>query len=76
MGGTRKTYGAKERRYRVLMGKTEGNKPHGSSRRRWDDNIKMDLQEVGCGSMVWIDLAQERNRLRIVVNAVMNIRVL
>jgi hypothetical protein len=44
--------------YRVLVGKPEGNNPLGRSRRRWEDNIKMDLQEVGCGDMDWIDLAQ------------------
>jgi hypothetical protein len=48
--------------YRVLVGKREGKKPLGRSRRRWEDNIKMDLQEVGCGGMVWIELAQDRYR--------------
>jgi DNA relaxase NicK len=46
-----------------------------TSRRRWEDNIKMDLQEVGCGGMDWIDMAQDRDRWRAVVNAVMNLRV-
>jgi hypothetical protein len=48
--------------------------PLGRSRRRWEDNIKIDLQEVGCGGMDWIDLAQDRNRWRALVNAVMSLR--
>jgi len=50
--------------YRVLMGKTEGKKPLGKPRHRWEDNIKRDLQEVGCGGMDWIELAQGRGRWR------------
>ena len=61
--------------YRVLVGKPEGKRPLGRPRRRWEDNIKMDLQEVGCGGMDWIELAQERERWRALVNAVMNLRV-
>ena len=61
--------------YRVLVGKPGGKKQLGRPRRRWDDNIKMDLQEVRCGGMDWIDLAQERDRWRAVVNAVMYLRV-
>jgi len=61
--------------YRVLVGKPEGKRPLGRLRRRWEDNIKMDLQEVGCGSMDWIELAQDRDRWRALVNAVMNLRV-
>jgi len=61
--------------YRVLVGKPEGKRPLGRPRRRWKDNIKMDLQEVGCGVMDWIELAQHRDRWRAVVNAVMNLRV-
>jgi hypothetical protein len=61
--------------YRVLVGKPEGNILLGSPRRRWEDNIKMDLQELGCGSMDRIELAQERDRWRSLVNAVMNFRV-
>jgi hypothetical protein len=61
--------------YRVLVGKTEGKRPLGRPRRRWEDTIKMDLQEVGCGSVEWIELAQDRDRWRAIVNAVMNIRV-
>jgi hypothetical protein len=50
--------------YRVLAGKLEGKRTLGSSRHRWHDNIKMDLQEVGCGGMDWIELAQDRDRWR------------
>ena len=57
------------------MGKPEGKSPFGTSRRRWEDNIKMDLQEVGCGGMDWIDLSQDRDRWHALVNAIMNIRV-
>jgi len=61
--------------YRVLMGKPEGKRPLWSSRRRWVDNIRMDLQEVGCGYMDWIGRAQDRDRWRTLVSAVMNHRV-
>jgi hypothetical protein len=60
--------------HRVLVGKPEGKKPLGRPRRRWEDNIKMDLQEVGCERINWIELAQRRDRWRKVVNAVMNLR--
>ena len=73
MGGTCGTYG--ERRIQGFDGKTEGNRPLGRCRHRWEDNIKMDLQEVGCGGMDWIKLAQVRDRWRALVNAVMNLRV-
>ena len=56
------------------MGKPEGKRPLGRPSPRWDDNIKMDLQEVGCMGMDWIDLAQDGDRWRAVVNAVMNLR--
>ena len=61
--------------YSVLMGKPEGKRPLGRPKRRWDDNIKLDLQEVGCGSMDWIELAQVRDSWRALVNTVMNLRV-
>jgi hypothetical protein len=61
--------------YRVLVGKPEGKRPHGRSRRRWEDNIKMDLQEVGCGGMEWIHLAQDRDTWRALVNAIINLWV-
>ena len=61
--------------FRVLVGKSERNIPLGRPRRRWEDNIKLDLQEVGCGGMDWIELAQDRDRWRALVNAVMNLRV-
>ena len=57
------------------MGKPEGKTPLGRPRRRWEDNVKRDLQEVGCGVMDWNELAQDRSRWRIAVNAVMNLRV-
>ena len=56
------------------MGKPEGKRPLGRPRRKWEDNIKMDLKEVGCEGMDWIDVAQDRNRCRALVNAVMNLR--
>jgi hypothetical protein len=61
--------------YRVLVGKPEGKRPFGRPRHRWEDNIKMDLQEVGCGGMDWIELAQDRDRWQALVNVVMNIQV-
>jgi len=61
--------------YRVLVGKPEGKKPLVRTRRRWEDNIKMDLQEVACGGVDWIHVAQDRDRWRELVNAVMNLRV-
>ena len=61
--------------YRILVGKPEGKRPGGRTRRRWEDNIKMDFQEVGCGGMDWIELAQYRDRWWALVNAVMNLRV-
>jgi len=62
--------------YRVLVGKPEGKRPLGRPRRRWEDNIKINLQEVECGGMDWIELAQDRDRWRALVNGVMNLRVL
>jgi len=61
--------------YRVLLGKPEGKRPFGRPRHRWEDNIKMDLQEVGCRGMDWIELAEDRDRWRAYVNVVMNLRV-
>jgi hypothetical protein len=61
--------------YRALVGKPEGRRPLWRPRRRWEDNIKMDLREVGWGDMDWINLAQGRDRWRALVNAVMNLRV-
>ena len=67
----------RERRdvYRVLVGKPEGKSPLGIPRRRWEDNIKKDLQEVGCVGMDWMKLAQDRDRWRALVSTVMNFRV-
>jgi hypothetical protein len=62
--------------YRVLVGKPEGKRPLGRPRRRWEDGIKMDLGEIGWGGLEWIHLAQDRDRWRTLVNAVMNLRVL
>ena len=67
--------GEKSGVYRVLMGKPGGKRPLGRPRRRWDDNIKMDLEEVGCGGMEWIELAEDRDKWWALVNAVMNLRV-
>jgi len=61
--------------YRVLLGKLEGRRPLGRPRRRWMDNIRLDVQEVGCGYMDWIALVQDRDRWRALVSAVMNLRV-
>ena len=61
--------------HRVLVGKPEGKRPLGRPRRRWEDNIKTDLQEVGGGCGGWMELAQDRDRWRALVSAVMNFRV-
>jgi len=61
--------------YRVLVGKPEGKRPLGRPRRKWVDNIRIDLQEVGCGYMDWIGRAQDRDRWWTLVSAVMNLRV-
>ena len=76
MGWTCGAYGGEERGvYRVLVGKPERKRPLGRPRRRWVDNIRMDLQEVGCGYMDWIGLAQDRDSRRAFVSAVMKLRV-
>jgi len=67
--------GEKRGMCRVLVGKAEGKRPHERPRRRWKDDIKMDLQEVGCGGMDWFELAQDRERRPALVNAVANFRV-
>jgi hypothetical protein len=67
--------GEKRGAYRILVGRPEGRRPLGRPRLTWEDNIRMDLQEVGCGSMDWIELAQDRDRWQALVNAVMNLRV-
>jgi hypothetical protein len=61
--------------YRVLMGKPEGKRPLGRPRRRWEDRITMDLKKIGWGNVYWIQLAQDRDRWRALVNTVMNLRV-
>ena len=61
--------------YRVLVVKPEGKRPLGRPRRRWEDNIKMDLREVGCDPGKWIDFAEDREKWRVYVRAVMNLRV-
>ena len=75
MGWACGAYGQERGVYRVLVGKPEGRRPLGRPRRRWVDNNRMDLQEVGCGYMDWIGLAQDRDRWRTFVSAVMNMRV-
>ena len=61
--------------YMILVGKPEGERPLGRPRHRWDDNINMDLQEVGCEGMDWIEVAQDGDRWREIVNAVMKLRI-
>jgi hypothetical protein len=67
--------GEKRNAYRIFVGKPEGKKSLGRTGRMWEDNIKMDLREIGWGGMNWIDLAQDRDRWRALVNTVMNLRV-
>jgi hypothetical protein len=75
IGGACSTYGEVRGVYRVLVGKPEGKRPLGRPRRRWEDNIRMDLQEVGCGCEDWIGLTQDRDRWRALVSAVRNLQV-
>ena len=75
MGGACSAYGERKGIYRVLMGKSEGNTTHGRRRFRLEDNIKMDLLEVGCVGKDWIELAEDRDSRPALVNAVMNLRV-
>ena len=72
MGGT---YGGRERCAKVLVGKPERKRPLGRPRRRWEDNIKMALEEVGRGCRDWMELAEDRDRWRVLVSTVMNFRV-
>jgi hypothetical protein len=69
------TKGEKRNAYRILVGKPEGKRPLGRPRRRWVDKVKMDLREIGLDGMDWIDLAQDRDQWRALVNTVMNLRV-
>jgi hypothetical protein len=75
MGGACSAYGERRGIYRVLMEKPEGKKPYGRPRHRWEGNNKMDIQEMGFGGMEWIELAQDRDRWRALVSAVMKFRV-
>ena len=68
-------HGERRGAYRELVLRPEGKRPLGRPRCRWEDNIKMDIQEVGCGSIDWIKLAQDRDRWKALVNAAMNFRV-
>jgi hypothetical protein len=69
------TNGVTRNAYRIMVGNPEGKRPLGRRRRRWVDNIKMDLREIRWNGMDWIDLAQDRDQWRALVNAVMNLRV-
>jgi len=75
MGGPCSAYGDRRGGDRLLVGKPERKRPLGKPKCRWDGNIKMDVVEIGCGVMGWIELAQDRDRWRARVNAVMNLRV-
>ena len=75
MGGTCSAYGERRGVYRVLVKKRERKRALGRLRRRWEDNIKMDLQEMGRGDMDWIEMAQDRDRWQALVTAVMNLLV-
>jgi hypothetical protein len=75
MGRACSTNGAKRNIYRILVGKPEGKRSLGRPRHRWVDSIKMDLRKIGWDGMDWIDLAQDRDHKRALVNTVMNLRV-
>jgi hypothetical protein len=75
MGGPCSTNGEKRNTYRLLVGKPEGKRPLGRQRRRWVDNIRMDLGEVEWGDVGWTGLVKDRNRWRALVNSVLNLRV-
>jgi hypothetical protein len=67
--------GEKKNAYRIWMGKPEGKRSLARERRRWVDNIKMDLKEIGWDGVIWIDMAQDRDQWRTLVNTVLNLRV-
>jgi hypothetical protein len=75
MGGACSTIGEKRNAYRILVRKPEGKRPLGRSRRRWVNNIRKNLREIGWGSMDWIELAQNRDQWRAVVKTVMKLRL-
>jgi hypothetical protein len=75
MGRACSTHEKKRNAYRILVGKPQGKIPLGRPRRRWEDNIRMDLRGIGWSGMDWIDLAQDRDQWRALVNTVMNLRV-
>jgi hypothetical protein len=75
MGGACSAYGGRKRRVQIFGGKSEEKKPLGRPGRRWEDNINVDFQEVGCGGVDWIELAKDRDRWRALMKAVMDLRV-
>jgi hypothetical protein len=75
MGGACSRHGEKRIAYRILVGKPEGKRPLGRPRCRWEDNIKMNLRDIGWCGFGWIDLAQDRDQWKALVNTVMNLRV-
>jgi hypothetical protein len=75
MGGACGAHGELRGAYNILVGRSEERRPLGRPRRRWEDNIKIDLREIGFGDVHWIHLAQDRDRWRALVNTVMNLRV-